>query len=77
MSKKLFRLVGCGVRCTWPTFKAEILIYQLKANFVVKIIFGNITHLTDAEIRKMLVRGLNRNEKSDLKNSFTSKLAFG
>ena len=35
-----------------------MLIYQSKVNFDGKILFGNITHLKEPEIRKMLERGL-------------------
>ena len=39
-------------------FKAEVLIYQLKAKLYVKILFDKITHCLIPEIRKMLVKGL-------------------
>ena len=42
-----------------------MLIYQSKkANLDMKILFDNITHLIDPEIRKMLERGLFGNQDS-------------
>ena len=35
-----------------------MFIYQSKVNLDDKIFFGNIHHLTDPEIRKMLVKGI-------------------
>ena len=39
-------------------FETKMLIYQSKANLDGKIFFGNITHLMDPKIRKMLEKGL-------------------
>ena len=39
-------------------FKAKMLFYQSKANLVEKILFDNITHLIDLEIRKILEMSL-------------------
>ena len=47
-----------------PIFKTEMLMYQSKANLDEKILFGNITHHSDPEIRKMLVRGMFGNKDS-------------
>ena len=52
---------------TWPIFKTEILIYQLKVNLDVKIMFGEITHLFGPGLGKMLVRALYGNEKSNVR----------
>ena len=41
-----------------PIFKTEIFIYLLRVNLDEKILFGSIPHLTDPEIRKMLVKGM-------------------
>ena len=38
----------------WLILKTEMLIYQSKGNFDVKIFFGNITLLIYPEIRKVL-----------------------
>ena len=48
----------------WPIFETKILIDQSTANLDMKILFGNITHLRDAEIRKMLEKGLFGNQDS-------------
>ena len=45
-------------------FKIEMLICQSKVNLDDKILFGNITHHSDPEIRKMLVRGMFWNNDS-------------
>ena len=45
-------------------FTIEMLIYQSKANFDLKISFGKITHMFELEIWKMLVRGLSGNQNS-------------
>ena len=47
-----------------PIFKAEMLIYQSKANLDEKILFGNFTHQLDPDVRKMLVSGKFGNEDS-------------
>ena len=39
-------------------FKTEMLIYQSRANLDENILFGKITHHTNAEIGKMLVRSM-------------------
>ena len=39
-------------------FKTEMLIYLSKANLDGEILFGNMLHLTDHKIRKMLVQGM-------------------
>ena len=44
----------------WLLFKTKLLIYQPKDSLVQKILFGKITHLLDLEIRKILVRGWER-----------------
>ena len=44
--------------------KTEMLIFQSVANLDGKILYGNITHLKDPTIRKMLGRGLNGNQDS-------------
>ena len=41
-----------------------MLIFQLKANFDKKILFGKISHHLDTEIGKMLVNGMFGNENS-------------
>ena len=41
-----------------------MFIYQSKVNFDEKIFFGSIPHLTDPEIRKMLVKGMLGNKNS-------------
>ena len=45
-------------------FKTKLLIYQSKVNIDEKILSGNIPHLIDPEIRKMLVKGKFRNKNS-------------
>ena len=47
-----------------PMFKTEMLIYHSKANLDEKILFGSILHLTNPEIRKMLVKGMFGNRNS-------------
>ena len=51
-------LEGCGIKSMPPIFKVNMLIYQSKATLDVKILLGNIAHLIDPEIRKILERGL-------------------
>ena len=41
-----------------PIFKTKVFIYESKVNLDEKILFGSIPHLTDQEIRKMLVKGM-------------------
>ena len=38
--------------------QTEMFIYQSKVNLDEKILFGSIPHLTDPEIRKMVVKGM-------------------
>ena len=45
-------------------FKTEIFIYQSKINLDEKILFVSIPHLTDPEIRKMLLTGMFGNNNS-------------
>ena len=47
----------CGVKTTRPIFKTEMLIHQSKATVDEKILFGNINHQLDPEIRKLPVKG--------------------
>ena len=64
-SKKNFRrLKGCGTKSMRPIFKTEMFIYQSKVNLDEEISFGSIPHLTDPEIRKMLVKGMFGNRNS-------------
>ena len=58
------RLEGCGIKSIRPIFKTEMFIYQSKVNLNEKILFGSIPHLTDQEIRKMLVKGMFGNKSS-------------
>ena len=48
----------------WPIFKTEMFIYQSKVNLGEKNLFGSIPHLTDPEIRKMLIKGMFGNKNS-------------
>ena len=45
-------------------FKTEVFINQPRANLDEKSVFGKIAHYLNPEIWKMLVRGLNPNERS-------------
>ena len=47
-----------------PIFKTEMFIYQSKVNLDEKILSGSIPHLTSLEMRKMLERGMLRNNSS-------------
>ena len=47
-----------------PICKTEMLIHQSKANLDEKILFRNISHHLDPEIRKMIVKGKFGNEDS-------------
>ena len=47
-----------------PIFETEMFIYQSKVNLDEKILFGSTPHLTDPEIRKMLVKGMFANKNS-------------
>ena len=49
-----------------PIFKTEMFIYQSKVNLDEKNLFGNIPHLTDPEIRKILLKGMFGNKNSTL-----------
>ena len=57
-SKKLIRLVGCGIKSMRLISQTEMLIYQSKANLDEKVLFGKITHLQDPKIRNMFARSL-------------------
>ena len=48
----------------WPIFITEMFIYQSKVNLDEKTLFGSISHLTDPEIRKKLVKGMFGNKNS-------------
>ena len=51
--KKTFtRLAGCGIKSMRPIFKTEMLMYQLKANFDEKSLFGKITYHLDPDFGK-------------------------
>ena len=63
-SKKLTRLEGYGIRACGQYSRKKMFIYQSKANLDVESLFGNITHLVDPEVRKMLERGLFGNQDS-------------
>ena len=43
-----------------------MFVYQSKVNLDEKILFGSIPHLTDPEIRKMLVKDMHGNNNSIL-----------
>ena len=59
VSQKKFRcLEGCGIKSMRPIFKTKMLIYQSRVNLDEKVLFGNISHLIDPGIRKMLVKGM-------------------
>ena len=47
-----------------PIFKTEMFIHQSKINLDENILFGSIPHLTDPEIRKMLVKDMFGNKNS-------------
>ena len=49
-------LTGCGIKSSPPMFRTEILIYQSRSNFDLKILFGKVTHLLEPEIREKLVK---------------------
>ena len=50
------RLAGSGIKKYAIDIQVKMLIYQLKADFDRKFLFGKITHHLDPEIRKMLVQ---------------------
>ena len=52
--EKFRRLVGCGIKNTWPIFKTEMFIDL--SSLDVKILFCKITHLSDQENRKTLLQ---------------------
>ena len=54
------RLAGYGIKSVRLKFNTEMLIYHSKVNLDEKILFGNIPHLVDPEIGKMLVKGMFR-----------------
>ena len=58
IQKKVKTFGGLLNKSTWLIFKADMLIYQLKANFYVKTLHTKITHHLDAEAMKMLLRSL-------------------
>ena len=60
--KEFTRLESCGIKFSWLILKNKQLTYQSKANLNMKILLGDITHLIDPEIRKMLQRGLYGNQ---------------
>ena len=64
VTKKFTCLAGYGIKNIWPIFKTKLFIYHSKANLDEKILFGEITHHFDQEIRKMLVNGKFGNEDS-------------
>ena len=39
------RLVGFGTKSVWLVFKTEMLIYQSKANFDEKLLYGKLIDL--------------------------------
>ena len=47
-----------------PIFKTEMSIYQSKANLDETSLFAKITHHSDPDIRKMLVKAMLRNDDS-------------
>ena len=47
-----------------PIFKTEMLIYHSNANLDDEILCGDIPHLINPKIRKMLVNGMFRNKNS-------------
>ena len=61
---KFTYLADSGAKSTWPILKNKSLIYHQKANFDVTILFGEITHRVDPEIRNNAGKG------------FVSELAF-
>ena len=59
-SKKSTKLEVCGIDSMRPIFKTKMLMYQSKVNLDVNILFDNITHHIDLEMR----RGLYGNQDS-------------
>ena len=41
-----------------PIFKTDMFSYKSKVNLDEKILFGSISHLTDPDIKKMLLKGM-------------------
>ena len=62
--KELTCLVGCEITNMRQIFKAEVFIYQSKANLDEKILFGKIAHHLGPEIRKMQVNSRFGNQDS-------------
>ena len=58
------RLKGGGIKSVRQIFETKMLIYQSEATSDVNVLFGNIIHLLDTEIRKMLEKGLFGNQDS-------------
>ena len=52
--------------------KTKVLIYRSKVNLDEKILFGSIRHLTDLEVRKIMVNGALGNKNT----TFTYLLAI-
>ena len=51
-SKNSTKLEVCGIDSIRLIFKTKMLIYQSKVNLDVKILFDNIIHHIDLEMRK-------------------------
>ena len=64
MTRKFTRFAGYGIKCEWPIFKTEMLIYQSTANLEEKILFGKTTYDLDPKVRKMLKNDKFGNEDS-------------
>ena len=47
-------MAGWGTQGVGPIFVAGMLVYRSGVSLDKKILFGNVHHLTDQEIRKML-----------------------
>ena len=62
--KKVYAFGGLWNKKYVTIFKTEMFIYQSIVNLDEKILFGSIHHLTDPEIRKMLVKGMFGNNNS-------------
>ena len=54
-----------------------MFIYQSKVNLDEKILFGSIPHLTDPEIKKMLVNGMYGNNSSTFHSSSSGAMPYG
>ena len=55
--KESKRLAGCVIKRMRSIFNHKTLIYSLNNNVDEKILFDEITHHLNTEIRKMLVNG--------------------